>query len=103
MDIYLLLVHIPIMNVNTSITTMEVIIYVNQEDSKRGYSRNLHAQIHLLLTWNGPVVLFHSGCWFHGGTGPSHRRPKHPQMRSSLVGRDNVGQETVGRDRSLYG
>jgi hypothetical protein len=42
MDIYLLLVLIPIMNVNTS-TTMEVIIYVNQEDYKRGYSRNLHA------------------------------------------------------------
>ena len=43
MDIYLLLVLIPIMNVNTSTTTMEIIIYVNQEDYKRGYSRNLHA------------------------------------------------------------
>jgi hypothetical protein len=39
----------------------------------------------------------------HGGTDLSHENTKHLRMRSSRVGRGNVGQETVGRSRGLYG
>lgn len=42
-------------------------------------------------------LVSHLGCWFHGGTGAAHGRHETSQMRSSLVGRGNVGQETVGK------